>query len=215
MSPRLPHVFHVAAWAVFLTSICFDSARCASAQQLSPVSIAGRWRSLETSKGGIGTIIEFHPDGTMDFSLGAVVEVPWRIENTQLILPPATSGGPEQKYALKWLGKDKLKWESEAGATELTRVGNSPDAGGSIVGEWTENREMAGVHVVARYLFYARGELLLLIPFANQHGSYTSSGSSLHVKMANRDTEEKFKLEDNHLTLSDLQSGRESHYARY
>src|SRR5229473_5716400 len=81
---------------------------CASADDTSSGQIVGRWRSLETSKGGIGAMYGFHANGVVDFSPGAVVEMPWRIENDQLVLPSATVGGPEQKKSIKWLGENKV-----------------------------------------------------------------------------------------------------------
>ncbi len=109
-----------------LVSISFGFACCASAQQSSPAGIVGRWFSLERSKGGTGEVCEFRADGTVDYSMGAVVDTLWRIENNQLILPPATTDGPEQKYALKWLGDNKLRLETEGGVTELARVSDHP-----------------------------------------------------------------------------------------
>ncbi|MEO8053267.1 MAG: hypothetical protein ABI833_22940, partial [Acidobacteriota bacterium] len=39
----------------------------------SAAGLIGRWRSVETSKGGIGAVYLFHADGTVDFSPGAIV----------------------------------------------------------------------------------------------------------------------------------------------
>ena len=51
-------------------------------------SLIGRWRSVETSKGGIGAVYHFHADGTVDFSPGAIVDMPYRVEGDQVIFPP-------------------------------------------------------------------------------------------------------------------------------
>jgi len=210
------HILCLAASVAFLACVSFDFGCCAYAQQSSSSGIVGRWYSLERSKGGIGEVCEFRSDGTVDYSIGAVVDMQWRIENNQLILPPATTDGPEQKYMLKWLGDNKLKLETEGGVTELARVGDRSDPVNPIIGEWIENREMGGRNLKARYLFYARGEVLLLIPFAIQHGSYIISGSALHLKIPGlKKPEFRFELADNSLTLSDSEGGQESHYARY
>ncbi len=195
--------------------VSFVFGPCASAQQPSSAGIVGRWRSLETTKGGIGQIWEFRSDGSVDASIGAVVNMPWRIDNNQLILPPDTTDGPEVKCTMKWLGDNKLRCEAEGSVIELARVGEGSDPGNPIVGEWTENREEGGHKFEYRYLFYAHGELLLLIPMAIQHGSYTISGSALHVEREGLTREFRFKLADNLLTLSAPKGGEESHYARY
>jgi hypothetical protein len=209
------HTLRFAASVALLACVSFDFGCCASAPQSSSAGIVGRWFSLERSKGGIGEVCEFRSDGTVDYGIGAVVDMPWRIENNQLILPPATTVGPEQKYTLKWLGNNRLRLETEGSVTELARVGDRSAPGNPIIGEWIENREMGGRNLEARYLF-SRGEVLLLIPFEIQHGSYTISGSALHLKIPGlKKPEFRFKLADNSLTLFDLEGGQESHYARY
>jgi len=210
------------ASATFLSTaitlvVCFSFvfAPYVSAQQPSSAGIVGRWRSLETTKGGIGQMWELRSDGTADCSIGAVVTMPWRIENNQLILPPATKDGPEQKYTLKWLGDNKVRWETEEGVAELERVGNRSDPGNPIIGEWIENREMGGRNVEARYLFYAHGEVLLLIPMSIQHGTYSISGSALHLERQGLTREFKFKLADKLLTVSASDGGQKLSLARY
>jgi hypothetical protein len=205
----------LSTFVTLVVCVGFGSGSCASAQQPSSASIVGRWRSLETTKGGIGQIWKFGSDGTFDFSVGAVVNMPWRIENNELILPSATIDGPEQKYTLKWLGDNRLRWEAEGGVAELARVGDRSDPDNPIIGEWIENREMGGRNLEARYLFYARGEVLLLIPMAIEHGSYTISGSTLHLKQGAQTSESGFKLADNLLIISAPKGGQNSRYARY
>ena len=204
-----------ATLVTFLVCACFDSGPRTSAQQSSTTSIVGRWRSLATSKGGIGEAYEFHSDGTVDSSIGAIVEMPWRIENDQLILPPATTDGAEQKETLKWLGDDKVSLASTGAAVELTRVGSRANAEKPILGEWIENREIGGSKFEAHYLFYADSKLLLVMPFVTQHGSYTISGSALHFELARENSEVRFEVADNLLTVSELDGSHSRRYARY
>jgi len=163
----------------------------------------------------MGEVYEFRSDGTFDYSPGAVVEMPCRIENHQLVLPPETDDGAERKASLKWSGDNKVSLNSEGTAIELSRVGNVADAKNPIIGEWVEHREMAGIKLEAHYLFYPRGKLLLVIPFKVQQGSYAISGSGLHIKMQDRDTEVKFDLTDTILTMSEPDGHNAYRYARY
>jgi hypothetical protein len=80
---------------------------CASAGQSSPDQILGRWRSMETSMGGIGVMFEFHAGGVVDYSPGAVVETPWRKEDGQLVLPSGTVGGLEQPSSIGLFGFER------------------------------------------------------------------------------------------------------------
>jgi hypothetical protein len=209
------HALHFATVMTLLVSLSFDYGSCASAQQSAPAGIVGRWRSLETSKGGIGSVYEFRSDGTVDFSSGAVVEMQWRIENDQLVLSPPEAGGAEQKQTLKWLGDNKLTLATQAGVTELARVGDRGDADNPIIGEWIEGREMAGHKLEARWLVYPGGKLLFVMPFAIQRGSYTVSDAVLHLKVPSLNPEFRFRLTDRFLTLSKPEDDREDHYARY
>jgi hypothetical protein len=187
-----------------------------SAHQLPHEGIVGRWRSLETSKGGIGALYAFRSDGTFDFSPGAIVEMQWRIENNELVLPPETNDGAERKANLKWLGVNKLSLGSEGGVViELARAGDRADADNPILGEWIEKREMAGRNLEAHWLFYRGGKLLFLMPFVTQHGAYTISGSALHVKMQDRNPEFRFELTENILTLFEAEGRHKDRYARY
>src|SRR5665213_418354 len=68
----------------------------------SAASLLGRWRSVETSKGGIGAVYHVHPDGTVEFSPGAIVDMPYRVEGDQVIFPPGTTNGSETKFTLSW-----------------------------------------------------------------------------------------------------------------
>src|ERR1022692_2443326 len=69
-----------------------------------PQNLLGRWRSLKTTKGGIGSMLIFHSDGGFEFSPGAIVEMTYRIEGGQLILPPATNTGPELRQQMEFHG---------------------------------------------------------------------------------------------------------------
>jgi hypothetical protein len=213
--PDMKRVFCFATSVILLVCASFDFGLHASAQQSSSASIVGRWRSLETSKGGLGAVYEFRSDGTVDFSYGAVVEMPWSIENNQLVLPSGAVGGDEQRDTLQWLSDGKLGLKTEAGVTELTSVGDRSHADKPLVGEWIEHRAMAGRNLEAHWFFYPDGQLLLLIPFKIQRGSYTISGSALHLKMPGLRPESRFYVKDNLLTLSELEGGQEDRYARY
>ncbi len=213
---KMKRILRFAASIALVAYVSLDSACYASAQQSTPAGIVGRWFSLERSKGGIGGLCEFRSDGAVDYSIGAVVDASWRIENNQLILPPATTDGPEQKYTLKWLGDNKLRLETEGTVTVLARVGDRPNARKPIIGEWLEKREMSGLNLEAHWLIYEDGKMLFIMPIKIQHGTYTVSGSSLFLKVPGLEKPEfRFKILDNSLTLSDAEGGQESHYVRY
>ena len=164
-----------------MRKVAFVLAACTLLAQ-TPAGMTGRWRSAETSKGGIGAMYEFRADGSMSFSPGAIVEMPYRVEGNQLILPPATTNGPEQKSTLVWLSDDRFTLDlGTASAEAFVRQGSRRDAQDKLLGEWLTSRDLNGQKVVERMIFSAGNKCLLLIPFTTQSGRYTVTNGSLRA----------------------------------
>jgi len=123
-----------------------------------PSKLVGRWRSLEMSQGGIGAMVEFHPDGTVNFSPGAIVEARYRIEGNQLILASDTKAEPEQRMTIESVGDDKLHFRpagnnaAEPKSVELVRRGARTDPANRLIGEWNGTRDMGGHEVEMRWV---------------------------------------------------------------
>jgi hypothetical protein len=192
------------------TILAFAFATFLAADQ-PPPGLLGRWRSIETSKGGIGAMLRFRPNGVVDFSPGAIVEMPYRIEGTEIILPPATTNGPEQRQKIEFIGTDRLRL-AEA---RFTRSGAAPDAKNPILGEWVGRREMDGQQIDAYFFFYPAGKSLLLLPFLTVTGHYTIQGSTMRLEVPkHKDAEGKFQIEGDLLTVPNS-SGSADRYRRY
>lgn len=197
--------------SILLFLFCVYAAESASGQ------IAGRWRSLETSAGGVGEMYEFHADGTVDYSPGAVVDMPWHIKGSELVLPPATVGGPAQKKTIKWLGENKIHLvESDGTEEELTRRGARSDAANPIVGEWIGTTEMNGRRLQMDWLFYPAGKGLFLLAFQSQHGRYKITNSTVEFEGPNSSpVDYKFQVEGDILTLVKPEKTEGLRFARY
>jgi hypothetical protein len=148
-------------------------------------SLIGRWRSVETSKGGIGAVYQFRADGTIDFSPGAIVDMPYRVEGDQLILPPATTTGPEMKTTLTWPSNDVLRMSTQGQSEEYRRQGKA-DPRDRLIGEWLTSREMDGQKMPTEIFFYPVGKSLLVIRFTTQHGRYTVTNGKLVAEFGGR-----------------------------
>jgi hypothetical protein len=193
-------------------------ARCLSADP-PPQNLLGRWRSVETSKGGVGSMLTFHANGVVDFSPGAVVEMPYRIEGDELILPPATTTGPEQRQQIEFRGNNQLrliiKAEGLTGAMNLTRKGAAPDITNSILGEWVGTQEMEGRLMEAHYLFYPAGKCLFLLPFLTKPGHFAIRGTNMRLELPNHPPAEgKFGILGDVLTTPSP-SGSGYRFTRY
>jgi hypothetical protein len=174
--------------------------------------LLGRWRSTETSKGGIGTMLFFRADGTVDFSPGAVVEMPYRIEGDKIVFPPATTDGSEQRLKLEFTGQDKVNL---GGIEQLRRKGAAPDPKKLILGEWEGKRDMGGNQVKVHYLIHPNGKCLLLIPFTTRPGKYTIDRSVIHLELPGLPPiDGEFRIKDGVLTI--LSPSRGGYiYSRY
>jgi hypothetical protein len=178
--------------------------------------LVGRWRSLATSRGGIGSTLVFRKGGVVEYSLGAVVEMPYRVEGTQLIFPADTKAGPELRQTITWLPKNRVRLTTagEPG-TELTRSDSRPVGADTIVGEWRSVREVGGHQLEVLYLFYPTGRSLLLMPFRTEQGRYSSGSSRVHLEWPDCPMPDAaFSIEGDILTFMPIDS-RQSRYARY
>lgn len=191
----------------------------------SPADLLGRWRSLETSSGGIGAMFEFREGNLVNFSPGAVVPMSYRIDGDELTLPSATKDGAEQKVKVEWRGNDQLRLSfdalvksrtGEAHWKELSRRGVMPDSKTPIVGEWVGSREMPDGNHEFRYLFYPRGKVLFLIPFRTQQGTYTVRDGTIRLVLPDTGAfEGKFNVDGDVLTMPGPRGTGESKFARY
>jgi hypothetical protein len=149
----------------------------------------GRWRTLETSKGGIGAIYEFRVDGNATFSPGATVEVPYRVEGDQLITPPTTTKSTvEQRSKIAWRGEDYLRLIDEDGTERTFQRSGFRDPSNKLLGEWVGTQDMNGVRMESRWMFSPNGKSLFLLPFLRQPGRYTVTKDSINADFSPRST---------------------------
>ena len=179
-----------------------------------PANLTGRWRSVETSQGGIGAVYQFHADGTVDFSPGAIVDMPYRIEGDQLILPPGTANSPETKSKLTVSG-DVLRLAVADHVSEYHRRGKVQDLRDPMLGEWLGSREMHGRQMIEQMFFYPGGKSLLVILFTTQRGIYSTAAGRLIATFGGRaGLNGPFEISDGVLSIH-RGGGRITKLARY
>jgi hypothetical protein len=167
------------------TLLLFVCAGLAMAQQ--PADLLGRWRSVETSQGGIGAVYYFQADGAVEFSPGAIVEMPYRLEGDQVIFPPGTTNGPETKFTLSWSSDRVMRLTTQGHVDEYRRQGSAgPDPRDPLSGEWLGSREMASRQMPQEIFFYPDGRSLLLILFTTQRGRYSATNGKLVASFGGR-----------------------------
>jgi hypothetical protein len=142
--------------------------------------VVGRWRSLETSKGGIGGLFTFHTDGTLEFSPGAVVFEKYRVEGDRLITPPGTLDGPEEVQVIKSVTTETLRLsmgQSMVGL-EMTREGKPEDPNNPLVGVWARK----GSVDAERWQFQKDGTVLSPGRPTPNKGHYTFNSDQLRMQ---------------------------------
>ncbi len=201
-------------WPAALAIFTFAFVTLADAQDA--VGLVGRWRSVETSHGGIGAMYEFRADGTIRVSPGAIVDMPYRVEGNQLILPPATTDGPEQKSTIEWSGKDLFRMSADhQDEGTYRRQGAGRDLQNPLVGEWLGSRQMEGRKLEMRFIFDGSGGCQLLIKFVTQQGEYSAREGRLVARINGATAlDGTFEISDALLTIH-RSGGRVTRLKRY
>ena len=176
--------------------------------------LLGRWRSTHPSRSGLGSMLLFRPDGTFDFSYGAVVEMSYRLENNEIVFPPATTSGPEQRLKVQFTGREQLTLLGDPRET-LTRKGSARDPNAPLLGEWEGKRDLGGNEGGVRYIFYSEGKCLLLISFATRTLKYSIDGQQLRMEQLDHAlVPSTFQIKDGVLVLHGS-DGNDERYSRY
>ena len=144
--------------------------------------LAGRWRSVETSKGGIGAMYDFQANGAVSFSPGAIVPSPYRIEGDRLTIGVQD---PAQ-YTVAFNGESHLRLTIAGQSEEYTRLGNPVSHENLLLGEWTGNRDMDGQKVLVHWIFGADSSALLMIRFTTVSGNFTLQNGRLVATFGGR-----------------------------
>lgn len=172
----------------------------------------GRWRSTAVSPAGVSAVFEFHNDYQLDSYSAVVSESKYRVAGTDTILLQLDTGR-EEKQELEWDNQDHARIEDEAAgkSIELVRIGQIPDRGNPIVGEWSTMREWKGSKYPARALFLSDGKVIWLITLRTEHGRYSTQTSNIRLEIAGRPpVEGGFTLIENRLILPNPKGGGSS-----
>jgi hypothetical protein len=190
-----------------------------SAQQPAQ-KLTGKWRALETSKGGIGVLLDFHRDGTMTLSPGAIVPSTHRVEEGNIVSrvsDPGTGEASEDSMTFELIGDSKLRYGKQPyGTIEMTRVGKPQDANNLLLGTWTCTSDFQGMKVASYYEFRADGTELLTIPFRKDPGRYSVEGDLIRIDVRGRPyIEGAMRWEDEVLVLPKPRGNGEMRFKRY
>jgi len=133
-------------------------------------AIVGRWRSVTTTKGGIGAVYEFGVNGRTKYSSAALLDMEYQVEGPYLKLAGQTIGmgwHPDGRLQLNY-GKDQVE--------DYSRRGKAMDTARHLLGEWTGTRVMAGRALPAAYLFGEGNKALHVLLLKTLGGQWKAAG---------------------------------------
>ena len=176
---------------------CAASALCQGNQKL-----LGKWRSVVTSDGGIGAVVDFHSDGTFDYSPGAVIGGQYRIQGNQVITA-YENGEPENAMTIESITAEKLsvKLPGAVATLDFKRVGRVENPGNLLLGVWVTVRTMQGSPSHGYYYFRSDGRETFNIPFRTDHCAYAIAGNQIRLRAGGRSMEGTLRWEDDVLVL--------------
>lgn len=164
--------------------------------QPAKTEVVGHWVAANKSQGGIGSMWEFKPDGTLVMSPGVVVDMPYRIDGDKLILPPGTTGPDAKPLITRFrVDGDALYQRGERMEKEVkfVRLTKSNPHDPPIVGKWkalvdeSEAKKrlddlkvghMAQAFMNATYTYTSDGVCKLRVPFTSVQGTYSAIDST-------------------------------------
>lgn len=144
--------------------------------------LVGRWESRHTSKGGIGNVLEFHPDGSFIEALTVIVNLAYAVSGDQLtVTNPGEKPVPESAVHFKADATSFVRRTTSGTEMVATRVGR-PEAGTeAIVGSW-RYRHYTGAIAFEHYT--VDGKLALRLPMTSSVGCYDIDADGHVVTMS-------------------------------
>ncbi len=128
--------------------------------------IVGRWRSVTTTKGGIGAVYDFKANGSVAYSSAALVESEFSLDGQVLTL-----GG--QRVGIGWHPDGRLQLNFGQDVVEdYSRKGAVVDAANPLLGEWEGSRNMAGRKIPVSMKFAAGNRALMVLFLKTVVGRY-------------------------------------------
>ena len=189
----------VVTWLFTLVMISPSTASL-SAQE---VSIVGKWESVTRSRGGIGSTLDFHSDGTVSLTPGAMLDLDYRLDGTRLVMSftdPGSGEVSENTVDVHISGNSMMQSDPESGQEiRLVRAQAARTDTLQIVGTWSFTHQTGGI---AFQIFTADGNMHLRVPARTDRGTYVISADSLTIIIEGQDPRQvRYAIDGTKLTL--------------
>lgn len=134
---------------------------------------AGRWRSVTTTRGGIGAVYEFSANGRGLYASAALVKERYTFADNQLSIGAS-------RFGVGWHPDGRMQFNDGAGHLEdfTPAPGNAPN---SLIGEWSTTRVMAGQSIPVLYQFSPSGVAQLILRLRTCPARLLPAGSAWRI----------------------------------
>jgi hypothetical protein len=170
-----------------------------------PAAILGQWESAVRNKGGVGNILEFHPDGRVTQISAAMGDTTYEVRGEWLrtfYTDEATGQVRESDLKVEFEGSDRFAEKGEDGAEQSwsERIGPPAPRGASpIVGQWCS----VFMELLTQYReFTPDGKLFVRMPAVTLRGKYRVDGDILTVEIFGQPSGRyPFRIENGQLVI--------------
>jgi hypothetical protein len=162
-----------------------------------PDGLVGVWESTARSKGGIGQVLEFLPDGTMSTHMTVLVDLRYRVEKDQVVLG---DGGEGETLPLGTFKADTWTIDVQGISIEKRRIGTATPGAPAIVGTWASDREGMDMKSYERYGADGWLRLRVLLP-GDRAGSYERKEDRLTLTADGASVSHTFTIKGDRLRL--------------
>jgi hypothetical protein len=165
-----------------------------------PAPLIGFWESDATSRGGIGTALLIHGDGSCDFTVTLKVEFKYTYDGAsgKLVFAADAQGTPETTLGATLNGDTLVVTPPAGAAITKTRAAPAPDAEHPIVGVWRYLHASGGT-AWERYL--AEGTMQFRLPTSDRPSTCTVTGDRLAITSPQMKTDAKYEVAGAELRL--------------
>lgn len=178
--------------------------------------LVGQWESVARSEGGVGTAIQFKPNGSVVAITVAMVEFKYSIDGDQLesrfVEPETGKVDDEPSTSTIRFDQDTLvKRDGPGEGQEVVMKRARPARPGvpRIVGQWSYPAFGATAFVT----FTTKGDMLLRIPMSMRKGTWSAEGINLTIAYeGQRASRATYGIENGVLTIKSR--GRAERYIR-
>lgn len=184
-------------------------------------AILGMWSATIRTKGGLGSQWVFSENSVVNFTFGALVDFKYKIEGSEIqITPIDTDDSPSEEVTSTEFSIDGDIFTESSNLWDkklvMRRQSKAFKEISPIVGEWSYKFPINNKPETVIKRFTRNGTGQLSFPMQSAGGKFKTSNGILTVLMADQPQRTyHYKLENNHLTLTDDENGKQTKFKKF